>query len=79
MGALFGLLVVGTLTAGLVHLVRRMIERHRPTEAELHAAEPKDAWTGAHLPTLTTEMTGNMARDPQFELDAQTVRGRQGF
>jgi hypothetical protein len=79
MGALFGLLIVGTLLAGLVHLVRRMIERHQPTEGELHAAEQQGAWTGAHLPTLTTEMTGKVARDPQFELDAQTVRGRQGF
>jgi hypothetical protein len=80
MGALFGLLIVGGLTAGLVHLVRRMIERHQPTEEELHAAEQQQgAWTGAHLPTLTTEMTGKVARDPQFELDAQTVRGRQGF
>jgi hypothetical protein len=56
-----------------------MIERHQPTEGELHAAEQQGAWTGAHLPTLTTEMTGKVARDPQFELDAQTVRGRQGF
>jgi hypothetical protein len=79
MGALLGLLVVGGLTAGLVHLVRRMIERREPSEAELRAAEQEDVRTGAHLPTLTTEMTGKVARDPQFELDAQTVRGRQGF
>jgi hypothetical protein len=78
-GALFGLVVVGTLTAGLVQLVRRMIERHQPSEEELRAAEQQGAWTGAHLPTLTTEMTGKVARDPQFEIDAQTVRGRQGF
>jgi hypothetical protein len=32
-----------------------------------------------HLPTLTTEMTGKVARDPQFELDASQVRNRQGF
>jgi hypothetical protein len=81
MGALFGLLIVGSLLSGLVHLVRRMIEYHELTEAEMRAAEQQDAWTGAgaHLPTLTTEMTGKVARDPQFELDAQTVRGRQGF
>jgi hypothetical protein len=79
MGALFGLLIVGSLLAGLVHLVRRMIEHHELTEAELRAVEQQDARTGAHLPTLTTEMTGKVARDPQFELDAQTVRGRQGF
>jgi hypothetical protein len=31
------------------------------------------------LPTLTTEMSGKVARDPEFELDAMTVRNRQGF
>ena len=60
----FGLPVL--IAAGIVMLVSRMLQRHRPTEKELRQLD------------LTTEVTKRVAR-PQFAWDASAVRNRQGF
>jgi hypothetical protein len=69
------------VVAAIVILVRRMLRRHRLTDKELQQLEldQQEPVTTMMLPTLTTEMTARVARDPDFELDASTVRNRQGF
>ena len=78
---LFSLAVAIPVVSGVVLLVRRMLKRHVPTEEELARLEQdqREPVSSLMLPTLTTEMDAKVARDPQFELDASTVRNRQGF
>jgi len=58
-----------------------MLRRHELTEKELDLLEhdQREKFSSMMLPTLTTEMNAKVARHPQFELDASTVRNRQGF
>ena len=69
------------VVGGVVLLVRRMLQRHRPSEEQLQRLDQGQPETVSSmmLPTLTTEMDAKVARDPDFELDASTVRNRQGF
>ncbi|HEX5139954.1 MAG TPA: hypothetical protein VFX19_03355 [Dehalococcoidia bacterium] len=81
MGALVSLLLAIPVVGAVVLLVRRMLRRHVPTDAELERLARTQTGPVEYmmLPTLTTEMSGKVARDPEFELDAMTVRNRQGF
>ena len=78
MGFLFGLVVAIPIIGAVVLFVRRMLRRHRPTPEEIRRAQLSES-PGAHLPTGTTEMTQPVRRDPDFEMDANQVRNRQGF
>ena len=78
---LLSLAIAIPVVGGVVLLVRRMLRRHVPTEEELERLErdSREPVRSMMLPTLTTEMDARVARDPDFELDANTVRNRQGF
>jgi hypothetical protein len=77
----FSLAIAIPIVGGVVLLVRRMLRRHVPTDDELERLEQsqREPVRSMMLPTLTTEMDAKVARDPDFELDASTVRNRQGF
>ena len=77
----FSLAVAIPVVGGVVLLVRRMLQDHRLSEEELERLEQnrREPVSSMMLPTLTTEMDAKVARDPDFELDASTVRNRQGF
>jgi hypothetical protein len=60
-------------------LIIRYLRSDRGREAEDVEPEGQHPRTGAHLPALTPEMSGNVAQDPGFELDTQKGRGGQGF
>jgi hypothetical protein len=77
----FSLAIAIPIVGGVVLLVRRMLKRHVPTKEELERLKQDqgDPVSSMMLPTLTTEMDAKIARDPDFELDASTVRNRQGF
>jgi hypothetical protein len=62
----------------IVLLVRRMLRGHKPSEVELRRLEleRQEPVETLMLPTLTTEMTGKVARDPDYELEAQKLRQR---
>ena len=64
--------------AAVVLFVRRLLRRHKPTEKELRQLEldQQEAVRVMMLPTLTTEGTENIGRDPDYELDALRVRLR---
>ncbi len=66
------------IVAAIVLVVRRMLRRRKPTEKELRQLEldQREPLPTMMLPTLTTEGTGSVARDPDFELDALRVRLR---
>ncbi len=70
----FGLPFV--ILGGVVLLVRRMLRRHKLTEKELRQLEldQQNSVQAMMLPTLTTEGTRRIGRDPEFELDAEVVR-----
>ncbi|HEX5369351.1 MAG TPA: hypothetical protein VFY10_08065 [Dehalococcoidia bacterium] len=71
------------IAAAVVRLVQSMLLRHKPTEKELRQLELDDrnGVPAMMLPTLTTEGTGQVGRDPEFEMDALAVRvkGWSGF
>jgi hypothetical protein len=77
----FSLAIAIPIVGGVVLLVRRMLKRHVPTNEELERLkqDQREPVSSMMLPTLTTEMDAKIARDPDFELDASTVRNRQGF
>ncbi len=66
------------IVTAIVLLVRRMLRRHKPTEKELRQLEldQQNPVPAMMLPTLTTEGTDTVARDPDFEIDALRVRLR---
>jgi hypothetical protein len=76
MGAFVSLLLAIPVVGAVVLLVRRMLRRHVPTDAELERMARQQAGPVEymHLPTLTTEMSGKVARDPDFELEANKLR-----
>ena len=78
---LLSLALVVPLVGGVVLVVRRMLRGHSLTEQEFQRLQGEQGPVEAmQLPTLTTEMTGKVARDPKFEVDANIVRMRgQGF
>ena len=80
-GILLSLAVVIPLVGGVVLVVRGMLRSHELTEQELYRLEREQAPVEVmQLPTLTTEMTGKVARDPKFEIEANMVRMRgQGY
>jgi hypothetical protein len=64
------------IAAAVVFFVRRMLRRHKLTDKELRQLELDDR-NGVPvmmLPTLTTDGTSQVGRDPEFELDAEVVR-----
>ena len=73
-GILTGLALLFAGSFLMVRALRERLAQQDDDQPDSHAV-----WSNAHLPTLTTEMTGNVVRDPDFELDANKVRGRQGF
>ena len=77
----FSLAVAIPVVGGVVLLVRRMLRGHQLSDEELERLEQdrRAPVSSMMLPTLTTEMDAKVARDPDFELDASTVRNRQGF
>jgi hypothetical protein len=77
----FSLAIAIPIVGGVVLLVRRMLRGHQLSEEELDRLErdQREPVSSMMLPTLTTEVDAKVARDPDFELDASTVRNRQGF
>jgi hypothetical protein len=77
----FSLAIAIPIVGGVVLLVRRMLRGHQLSEEELDRLErdQREPVSSMMLPTLTTEMDAKVARHPDFELDASTVRNRQGF
>jgi len=80
MAVLVALLAYGTpfaAGAAVVWFVRRVLRRSRKRPAGgFDGYESGYEGTGAQLPTLTTEMTGRVPRDPDFDLQAQQIRQR---
>jgi hypothetical protein len=78
---LFAVAVALPVVGGVVLLVRRMLRSHALTEKELEQLEREQRSVEImQLPTLTTEGTAKVARDTDFEMDANIARMRgQGF
>ncbi|HWO73171.1 MAG TPA: hypothetical protein VNN21_06395 [Dehalococcoidia bacterium] len=80
MAVLVALLAYGTpvaVGAGVVWLVQRVLRRSRKRPAgAADGEESAHEGVGAQLPTLTTEMTERVPRDPDFDLQAQQIRQR---
>ena len=86
MAIFIALVAFGTpfvIVAAIANFIARVLSRHKLTEEELRRLELDDR-NGAPalmLPTLTTEITQRIGRDPEYEIDATIVRmkGLSGF